>query len=128
MNKANKTKMIRRTVDVAMCILLLFLMAYQVTGEVLHEWIGVSMTVLVLTENLLMLFFWVFAGAQIAFLLRRAAQKVVHHNGNATASRYSLCKMSMNDARLWRVSFLCVTSTQENDSLQSKGIHANWSL
>ena len=53
MNKANKTKMIRRTVDVAMCILLLLLMAYQVTGEVLHEWIGVSMTVLVIVHQIL---------------------------------------------------------------------------
>ena len=37
----------------AMTVLLLFLMAYQVTGEVLHEWIGISMTVLVIVHQIL---------------------------------------------------------------------------
>lgn len=32
----------RRTVDVCMTALLLFLMAYQVTGAALHEWIGLG--------------------------------------------------------------------------------------
>ena len=32
--------MIKRIVDVCMTVLLLCLMAYQVTGEVLHEWIS----------------------------------------------------------------------------------------
>ena len=36
-----------------MTILLLFLMAYQVTGEVLHEWIGIGMTVLVIVHQIL---------------------------------------------------------------------------
>ena len=39
--------------DVAMTVLLLFLMAYQVTGEVLHEWIGIVMTVLVVAHQIL---------------------------------------------------------------------------
>ena len=34
--------MIKRIVDVCMTVLLLCLMAYQVTGEVLHEWIGME--------------------------------------------------------------------------------------
>ena len=33
-----------------MTVLLLFLMAYQVTGEALHEWIGIGMTVLVIAH------------------------------------------------------------------------------
>ena len=33
-----------------MTLLLLFLMAYQVTGEALHEWIGIGMTVLVIVH------------------------------------------------------------------------------
>ena len=45
--------MIRRTVDVCMTILLLCLMAYQVTGEALHEWIGIGMTVLVIIHQIL---------------------------------------------------------------------------
>ena len=43
----------RRIVDVCMTVLLLFLMAYQVTGETAHEWIGVAMTVLVITHQIL---------------------------------------------------------------------------
>ena len=38
--------MIKRCIDVRMTILLLFLMAYQVTGEQVHEWIGMGMTLL----------------------------------------------------------------------------------
>ena len=45
--------MVRRTVDICMTVLLLFLMAYQVTGEVLHEWIGMGMTVLVIVHQIL---------------------------------------------------------------------------
>ena len=48
MSRAKTNKMIRRTVDAAMTVLLLLLMAYQVTGEVLHEWIGMGMTLLVI--------------------------------------------------------------------------------
>lgn len=36
-----------------MTILLLFLMAYQVTGEVLHEWLGIAMTVIVILHQIL---------------------------------------------------------------------------
>lgn len=45
--------MTRRIIDVCMTILLLFLMAYQVTGEVLHEWIGIGMTALVIVHQIL---------------------------------------------------------------------------
>ncbi len=45
--------MIKRTVDACMTVLLLCLMAYQVTGEVLHEWIGIGMTLLVIIHQIL---------------------------------------------------------------------------
>ena len=45
--------MIKRIVDVCMTVLLLCLMTYQVTGEVLHEWIGIGMTVLVIIHQIL---------------------------------------------------------------------------
>ncbi|MBR6147870.1 MAG: SUMF1/EgtB/PvdO family nonheme iron enzyme [Lachnospiraceae bacterium] len=45
--------MIKRIVDVCMTALLLFLMAYQVTGEVLHEWIGIGMTILMIIHQIL---------------------------------------------------------------------------
>ncbi len=53
MSKAKTKSRIRRIVDAAMTVLLLCLMAYQVTGEVLHEWIGIGMTVLVIFHQLL---------------------------------------------------------------------------
>ena len=43
----------RRIVDAALTALLLCLMAYQVTGEALHEWLGVAMTVLVIVHQIL---------------------------------------------------------------------------
>ncbi len=44
---------IKRIVDVAMTVLLLCLMAYQVTGEMAHEWIGMGMTVLIIIHQIL---------------------------------------------------------------------------
>lgn len=53
MSKAKTNHMIRRIVDAVMSVLLLCLMAYQVTGEVLHEWIGTGMTILVVIHQIL---------------------------------------------------------------------------
>ena len=49
----NKKNLIKRVIDVCMTVALLFLMAYQVTGEALHEWIGIAMTVLVILHHLI---------------------------------------------------------------------------
>lgn len=40
-------------VDLCMCLVLLCLMAYQVCGEVLHEWGGVGMTLLLIVHHVL---------------------------------------------------------------------------
>ena len=53
MSKSKTNNMIRRIVDAVMTVLLLFLMAYQVTGESAHEWIGMGMTVLVIVHQIL---------------------------------------------------------------------------
>ena len=53
MSKARTNSIIKRIVDAAMTALLLFLMAYQVTGEMAHEWIGMGMTVLVIIHQIL---------------------------------------------------------------------------
>ena len=45
--------LIKRIVDTAMTVLILCLMAYQVTGEMAHEWIGMGMTVLVIVHQIL---------------------------------------------------------------------------
>ena len=50
---SEKSTVIRRIVDIAMTILLLCLMAYQVTGELLHEWIGMAMTFLAIFHQYL---------------------------------------------------------------------------
>ena len=43
----------KRAVDAAMTVVLLSLMAYQVTGEAAHEWCGVGMTALVIAHQVL---------------------------------------------------------------------------
>ena len=43
----------KRIIDIAMTVLLLCLMAYQVTGEMAHEWIGMGMTVLIIIHQIL---------------------------------------------------------------------------
>lgn len=43
----------KKIIDIIMTVTLLFLIAYQVTGEVLHEWIGIAMTVLVIVHQIL---------------------------------------------------------------------------
>ena len=48
-----KTGIIKRIVDVVLTVLLLFLMAFQVTGEVLHEWLGIGMTVTLVLHHIL---------------------------------------------------------------------------
>ena len=47
------TAVIRKTVDVLMCILLMLLMGYQVTRQALHEWIGMGMTLTWIVHHVL---------------------------------------------------------------------------
>ena len=51
--KRNNKAIIRKIVDALMCILLMLLMAYQVTGEALHEWIGMGMTLTWIVHHVL---------------------------------------------------------------------------
>ena len=53
MSKSKTGSMVKRIVDAVMSVLLLVLMAYQVTGEAAHEWIGMYMTVLVIIHQIL---------------------------------------------------------------------------
>ncbi len=46
-------RIIKKAVDACMTVLLLCLMAYQVTGETLHEWCGIGMTVLLIVHHIL---------------------------------------------------------------------------
>ena len=51
--QARKKNVIKKGVDTCMTVLLLCLMAYQVTGETLHEWGGILMTVLLIVHHVL---------------------------------------------------------------------------
>ena len=44
---------LRRIIDIGMTVLLLLQMAYQVMGEAAHEWLGMSMTALVIVHQIL---------------------------------------------------------------------------
>lgn len=46
-------KEIKRIIDILMTIVLIPLMAYQVTGEAAHEWLGISMVALVIIHQVL---------------------------------------------------------------------------
>ena len=48
--QGKSSTIVKRTVDVCMTVLMLCLMAYQVTGEKYHEWIGIGMTILVIWD------------------------------------------------------------------------------
>lgn len=43
----------KKIIDVVLTVLLLFIMAYQVTGEELHEWLGLGMTALLIVHHIL---------------------------------------------------------------------------
>ena len=51
--QAKTGNVIKRIVDVVLTVLLLFLMALQVTGDVLHEWFGIGMTVTLVLHHIL---------------------------------------------------------------------------
>ena len=43
----------KKGIDVVLTVLLLFIMAYQVTGEERHEWLGIGMTALLIVHHIL---------------------------------------------------------------------------
>ena len=51
--KAKRKQQLKQIVDVLLTLLLLCLMAYQVTGESLHEWFGVAMTAILILHHIL---------------------------------------------------------------------------
>ncbi len=48
-----RKNLIKLIIDAAMTVFLLCLMAYQVTGEALHEWIGIGMTAILIVHHVL---------------------------------------------------------------------------
>ena len=53
MEKANRKTGFKKLIDIIMTLLLLCLMAYQVTEESLHEWFGIVMTAVLILHHIL---------------------------------------------------------------------------
>lgn len=85
----------KRTVDAALTALLLCLMAYQVTGEALHEWLGIGMTILVIAHQILNRKWYgaLFRGKYNAY---RAAATTLNALLLAAFALTALCGMSMS--------------------------------
>lgn len=83
------------TVASALTALLLCLMAYQVTGEALHEWLGVAMTVLVIVHQILSRKWYaaLFKGKYSAY---RVAATALNAALLAAFALTALCGMSMS--------------------------------
>ncbi len=93
--KAKQTNAIKKTVDAVMTAVLLCLMAYQVTGEALHEWLGVGMTVLLIVHHVLN-FKWyksLFRGKYNAY---RAVTVIVNTLLLLSIALTALCGMAMS--------------------------------
>ena len=93
--QAKQKNIFKKVVDVCMTVLLLCLMAYQVTGETLHEWIGVGMTVLLIVHHILN-FKWyksLFKGKYNAY---RVVTVIVNTLLLASIALTALCGMAMS--------------------------------
>ena len=93
--KPAQKRTLKRIIDVCMTVLLLCLMAYQVTGETLHEWFGIGMTVLLIAHHILN-FQWytsLFRGKYNAF---RIVTVVVNTLLLLSIGLTALCGMSMS--------------------------------
>lgn len=91
----NKKNVIKKIVDALMSVLLLCLMAYQVTGENLHEWGGIAMTVLLIVHHILN-FKWyksLFKGRYNAY---RIVTVIVNTLLLASIALTALCGMAMS--------------------------------
>lgn len=93
--QAGKTNKIKKAVDVCMTVLLLCLMAYQVTGETLHEWIGIGMTALLIAHHILNYRWYksLFRGKYNAY---RIAAVAVNTLLLASIALTALCGMAMS--------------------------------
>ena len=93
--QVRKKNVIKKGVDTCMTVLLLCLMAYQVTGETLHEWGGILMTALLVVHHVLN-FKWyqsLFKGKYNAY---RIVTVVVNTLLLASIALTALCGMAMS--------------------------------
>jgi len=93
--QAKQKNRLKRTVDVCMTVLLLCLMAYQVTGEALHEWFGIGMTVLLVVHHVLN-GKWYAALPRGRYNLRRIVTTAVNTLLLASIALTALCGMAIS--------------------------------
>ena len=93
--QAKAKNKLRLVVDACLTLLLLCLMAYQVTGEALHEWIGMGMTAVLILHHVLNARWYgaLFKGKYNAF---RGISTVVNTLLLASIVLTALCGMSMS--------------------------------
>ena len=93
--QAKAKNKLRLAVDACLTLLLLCLMAYQVTGEALHEWIGMGMTAALIFHHVLNARWYgaLFKGKYNAF---RIISTVVNTLLLASIALTALCGMSMS--------------------------------
>lgn len=93
--RAKQEKTIKLIVDGCMTVLLLCLMAYQVTGEMLHEWFGIGMIVLLILHHVLNRK-WYAALLKGRYNVYRIAATVVNTLLLASIAMTALCGMAMS--------------------------------
>ncbi|MBR4578162.1 MAG: hypothetical protein IKO22_00970 [Oscillospiraceae bacterium] len=100
--QAKRKNGIKMVVDAGMTVLLLCLMACQVTGESLHEWLGIGMTVLLIIHHILNRKWYagLFRGNCHAY---RILTTVINTLLLLTITLTAVCGMSMSS---WAVPFL----------------------
>ncbi len=92
-----KTKQVFKfTVDIVMTLSLLCLMAYQVTGESLHEWIGIGMTAVLIVHHFLNIK-WYGALFKGKYSADRIISTVTDTLLLASVALTAFCGMSMSD-------------------------------
>ena len=92
-----RTKQVfKHVVDILMMLALFCLMAYQVTGEKLHEWIGIGMTAILIVHHILNIKWYValFKGKYNAY---RIISTVTNTLLLASIAMTAFCGMSMSN-------------------------------
>ena len=87
---------IKKGVDIVLTVLLLCLMSYQVTGETLHEWIGIGMTAILIIHHILNIKWYgaLFKGKYNAY---RIITTIINTLLLASIALTAFCGMSMSN-------------------------------
>lgn len=96
MRQKKHNSQIKKIVDICMTGLLLCLMSYQVVGEVLHEWFGIGMAVLLIVHHILNIRWYaaLFKGKYNAY---RIITTVINTLLLASMALTAFCGMSMSN-------------------------------